>query len=99
MYVGNGMAVYKGLRAIAHRMGKKDGQTILHWEKRLGFPLFVNPSLIMQGWVRYWTDDDSIKLWERSLAATRTHKQGKPTDLAVRCPLCGHQPEKEVTPT
>ena len=79
---------YVGLLAIAHRMGKKDPQTIRNWEARLGFPLFMNPSIVLQGWPRYYTTEDAIVSWEYGLREGYKRKRGEAYDPSTPCPLC-----------
>ncbi len=57
--------LHVGLRAIARRMGVKDKRTILRWNDRLSFPLFMHPSSKLRGrHIVFCTDDEVIVRWE-----------------------------------
>ena len=90
--------VYYGLVAIGKRMGV-DPRTVKNWNRKLGFPLFVVPTMVLRDVDRYWTNDDAIKTWEYSLASARARAKGRSFDPALPCPLCGNLPKKEEPPT
>jgi len=69
------MAEYRGLRAIADRMGWKAPATILKLQERQGFSMYPRSTANGFQWV---TTDDLIFYWQKRLSEEAVERRIKP---------------------